>query len=378
MTPFRSQLGSLILLGVLAISAGDLRAQGECKRSPARPVVQGEVITLKETAKFPCRIEFVASATALRGDADPSISDLGQYVARGPDGRFYTPSRSGEIYVWSPTGQFVRSFGKNGGGPGEFVGGAAAIQFGRDGTLLIGDRTRWSMFSPALEFQRTVGASATGGGRGTTFLTTDGQLVSATAQVARAGNAFALFDLSANADGQPRLVRAFGTASPQALRQIAPSSAMNFWAAPFDGKGGGYTLELWRTDGTHLRTINRDVPWFVTDPGGKVPPPEMEIVHDDGTGIAFVSLMAPNVAKWKAAGEQPDRATMNAMIDIYFEAIDGASGTVFASWGPFHPDEAMKSLPAGFFPRTRTGYRREQNADGFTVMRIVDLKLVSQ
>jgi hypothetical protein len=302
--------------------------------------------------------------------------------------------------VWTPGGQFARVFGREGSGPGELARGAKYIGFGPGGNLHIADNNRrWSIFSPAFDFIRNLPATATGTGLSNAgFFTSDGLFVGSGGNVARTGNSFAVFDFSqTQTDGSPRLVRAFGTSAARRARPVAPSIGTNFWAGPPESGEDGYVFELWRTDGTLLRTIRRDVPWFTKrtavapsaprphsegprDP--TVPPPEFEIVHDDGTGILFVLVMMPNPSKWRDLNDVTDRtrrrAMQNEMIDIYFEAIDGNSGVILASWGPQHPEAALKVLPSGLFAGSRSGYRREENADGFGIMRIVELRLVGQ
>jgi hypothetical protein len=253
--------------------------------------------------------------------------------------------------------------------------------FGSQGRVFVGDQPpnrRWSVFSSTLAFERTISAGITGiGNNDDGFLTADGLYVSSAQSVAQTGSAFGVFDFAPNSDGQPRVVRQFGKPVPQTPRIVTPSTGLNFWAAPREGPGAAYELELWRTDGTLLRTIRRDAPWFPRTDAGS----EMEIMSDDGTGIVLIGLMIPNAAKMEAvakADPSQRRALQDAAIDIYFEAIDGNAGVVLASWGPYPPSIALKSLPNGFIPRSRTGYRFESDADGFSMARIVELRLVAQ
>lgn len=371
MTYFRVFAALMISAAALSSRAD---AQAECRRPAARQATQGETVVLTETKTFPCRIVFANTPVALRGDADPAITDIGKHVARGPDGRFYTnASKGADVHVWNANGQLLRVFGREGSGPGEFARSGKYIGFNRDGNIYISDNNRrWSIFSPALEFIKTVPTAVTGAG----FLTNDGLFVA----TARTGKAFGVFDFAKPAtDGSPGVVREFGTPIMRTSRVVTPSTGANFWAAPRDGPGAAYELELWRTDGTLLRTIRRNVPWFPA--AGAEPSSEIEILNDDGTGILLVGLMIPNAEKFVDAGKETDaskrRANQDAAIDIYFEAIDGNAGVVLASWGPFHPSAAMKTLPIGFFPRSRTGYRLEENADGFEILRMVELKLVA-
>jgi hypothetical protein len=295
--------------------------------------------------------------------------------------------------VWDAEGKFVRILGREGKGPGEFARSGKFIGFSRSGDVFIADnQRRWSVFSSGLEFLRTLPATATGTAMSNTgFITDDGLFVGSGAS--RTGNAFTVFDLSRPAtEGSPMVVRSFGKATAGRARPVTPATGLNFWAGPAENSADGYVFELWQTDGTLLRTFRRDVPWFKTRsvattrrpdgaPDESVPPPEFEVVNDDGTGILLVEIMMPNAAKWRDLSQVTDRvqrrALQNEMIDIYLEAIDGNSGVVLASWGPQHPEAAIKVIPTGFFARSRTGYRREEDADGFGILRIVELRLVA-
>jgi hypothetical protein len=146
-----------------ALSA-PLPGQVDCKRPAARQFAQGETVVLTETTGFPCRILFVNGQVALRADSHPDITDIGQYVARSPDGRFFTAaSRGAEVHVWDAEGKFVRILGREGKGPGEFARSGKFIGFSRSGDVFIADnQRRWSVFSSGLEFLRTLPATATG------------------------------------------------------------------------------------------------------------------------------------------------------------------------------------------------------------------------
>jgi hypothetical protein len=351
-------------------------------------VAEGSTVVITETGRFPCTIQFVNTGTVLRADGDINsvgkVDDIGDRVARGPDGRFYTyVSASGQITVWNPDGSFRQSFGKLGQGPGEFARGPKTMLFDPTGRLYVSDNNvRWSLFTPTYEFVSTIPASSTGTGSSNSgALLADGTYLSVRGSRA----AFQIFELSSPG---PRLVRAFGPAvtSDAMSRRVSYSGGTTFWVSPPDGAGLGYVIEQWRTDGTHLRTIRREVPWMPkgedASAQGKLPPPEMEILHEDGTGLIVVSMMIPN--KTLIGLSQADRRNRepggpaDKAVDIYFEVIDANAGVVLASIGPIHPSEAMKQLPSGFFRGSRIGYRSETDANGFRSMHIVEYQLLAR
>jgi hypothetical protein len=110
----------------------------------------------------------------------------------------------------------------------------------------------------------------------------------------------------------------------------------------------------------------------------------LEILHYDGSGIVIVGWMVPepNPTRWRTLAEIEDRARRRSlqdeMIDIYIEAIDTDAGIVLASMGPVHPSVAAPSVPTGFVPRSRLGYRRDEAPDGTQILRIIELRLTGR
>jgi hypothetical protein len=383
--------GSLLLIvgtfGASAPLATRPTAAAPCVRPAPRQLADGATVVLSETTRFPCTLEFVTTSVVLRAGAGSNVEEIGTSVARGPDGRFYTSmNASGRITVWNPDGSWRHNFGQVGQGPGEFARGGKAILFDKDGRLFVGDNNRrWSIFSPTYDFVTTIPAGSTGiGSFQSAVLLADGNLL--TSMNARDA-AYHIFDLTQPNAATPPLVRAFGPALARASsRRLSYSGGNTFWAAPPDGAGLGYILELWRTDGTLVRTIRRDVPWMPKGEaalsGGELPPPEMEIMHEDGTGLVFVAMMVPNKSLLALSPAERRNQTpggpADKAIDIYLEVIDANAGVVLASSGPIHPSEAVKQLPRGFLPGSRQGYRREEDSDGFPIMRIVEYQLVKR
>lgn len=356
---------------------------------------------------FPCRLQFANTPVALRTDAAGTVSDFSGFAARGPDGRYYTTAaHDAAVSVWDARGQFVRNFGVEGRGPGEFARGDKAILIDQQSRVYVATNGRWAIFSPALELVRTMSAATTGFNDDYLTFLDDGTLLSAQSVRSGAEDFFRIFDFTREdpgapaaggargpALGGPALVRSFGpladggrAAPPSRNRRISYAGGNTFWTLPPDGAGWGYELQLWRTDGTLLRTLRRDVPWFPTGAQamqgvGNRPPPELEVVHDDGTGLLFIVAVVANDS-YKPLPEIRDfaeqQAAMESMIDIYAEVIDTNAGVVLASNGPMRHTAALAMLPRGLFPRTRQGYQPEETADGLAVMRIVDLQLVGK
>ena len=378
---------AILLFAVSATAAAPSRrnASAPCVRPPARQMPDGATIVLSETARFPCTLQFVNTGLVLRVDPAGKVEDIGSSVSRGPDGRLYTSNgRSGQVTVWNADGSFQRNFGSPGAGPGEFGVGGKVIFFDQNGRLIIGTNNRLLIYSTAYDFVAAV--PPLGNGIYSGALLADGNFLSARGAT---DAAFRIVDLNQQSNAQvPRILRSFGPArsSGYVPGKISYSGGTTFWAGPENGIGLGYVLDLWRTNGTHVRTIRRDVPWMPRGIGatttGRLPPPEMEVMHEDGTGLVFVAMMVPNSTFLTLSAsdrQNPDpNGPVNNAIDIYLEVIDANAGVVLASAGPIHPSEAIKQIPTGFFAGSRQGYRREEDSNGFGLMRIVEYQLIAR
>ncbi|HYV97894.1 MAG TPA: hypothetical protein VE967_10600 [Gemmatimonadaceae bacterium] len=361
-------------------------AQSACARPAPRQFTPGEIVVVPDVARPACTISFANTQVELRADADGKVSDIiAGFIGRGPDGRFYTSaSTSAEISVWAPDGRLLRNVGAEGRGPGAFARGLKTFLFDRGGRVYIADRNQqWSVLGPALDFQKSMTAGMTGMAPASLALDASGAVVAARQSGA---SSFSVVDISGQT---PQVIRSFGAAPEgyapaRGARRIASGGAGTFWAAAPDGSGWGYELELWNTNGTRLRTLRRSASWFprslpASTPGA-IPPPEIEVLHHDGTGLLYVVLMVPNKEFRIPVGLSPSDAekAMSAMIDIHVEVIDANAGVVLASLGPVHPLEARPFVPEGMIQGTRLGYRQSEGPDGLSAVRIVEYKLTGR
>jgi hypothetical protein len=164
------------------------------------------------------------------------------------------------------------------------------------------------------------------------------------------------------------------------VRRVTPSDGTTFWAAAPDGAGWGYLLEKWSAAGARLRVIERRVPWFGRGASGPrdTPPPEIEEIAEDSTGLLYVRTMVVN-SLWESvrsyANNVARRAEVERAIDIRIEVIDTRSGDVLASLGPIRPSQFFGTMPHGLFYRSRDGWRLESSDGGETLARIVQYTL---
>jgi hypothetical protein len=347
----------------------------------------------------------VESSVALRADADGKIPDFGIGVVRARDGRLYTSTRHGQVAVWNSSGGFVEMIGMAGPGPGEFASGALQLHLDPRGFLYARDNNhRWSVFSASHQFVRSYSAVGMGYDARRSVFVDDGTFLTADLGSAqRAEFFFRVFDFakegelpatpnprSGSGGYLPTLVRSF-VPIPDAERRIpgaylsrlvSYSGGRTFWAGPPMNGGRGYELQQFSTDGVLRRTIRREVPWFPR--GADIRPPQQEggpeqrppgsitVLHDDGTGVLFVSVAVPS-SRWRAGTRNADDR-----YDFYVEAIDGDAGVVLASSGPLRSSEVSQKYVHSFFPRSRQGYRRVEMADGLPAIRLVEARLIAK
>lgn len=370
-----------------------------CARPPASSFSVGRTVTLPDT-RPPCRIQFVETRVAVRADTLGMVGGIGGMVARSRDGRFYT-SWNEEVTIWNPNGSYLRTFGRRGAGPGELaVGGKFIYIDSLDRVYIRDDNMRWTVFTRDDEFVATRTASDMGFHNRSSALLDDGSFL--TAQPVARQNAFffSLYDFGigassgsaatgggSSAANSPVLLRAFGPvpASEHGVnlsgrqRPLAHARGDVFWVGPPRDAGRGYELEMWRTDGVHLRTLRRHVSWLpsasprITMRGApqQRPGPGISGLHVDSAGLLYVTAGSVN-DKWTPGADVAD------FLEIYFDVIDPDAGRVLASIGPLAYADALATLPAGFFPGSRVGYRLAPGPNGEHGMQMVETRLIRQ
>jgi hypothetical protein len=103
------------------------------------------------------------------------------------------------------------------------------------------------------------------------------------------------------------------------------------------------------------------------------------MLHDDGDVILYVGILVPTHWVPVTATTLADRqAAEEAMVDLYFEAIDTRAGALLASDGPFSYAQALAVFPGAFFSRSDQGYRITKDRDGFQQVEIVRLRVESR
>ena len=358
-----------------------------CERSAPRAFELGEIVEIPD-AEAPCDVEVRETGVQLLAVEDGSRPDPGTEVVRDGRGRFYSTGAFGfpnHVALWDEKGNFLKSFGREGDGPGEFSRrGMISIFVDGDDRVHVRDGgPRWTVFSSNQKLLWSVPAL----GMGTSDVTAILDIGMAVTRGTDGAHYFTLLDST----GAPH--RAFG-AVPDKLRQaggyverkIAYSGGDGFWAAPLEGGPDGYQVEEWGIDGKLRRGFRRTVDWFppgdpTRRPRDEPPPPHVDFVHIDDSGLFYIGIVRAT-DKYRSGGRPPTEEEMDEMAEVIFEIIDTRSGTLLVSKRGLRYSEAISFLPHGFFRRSKDGFRYRQgdsygdylgSADDGETKRVTDL-----
>lgn len=324
------QIG-LISIGLIACADEDPSRHSDATAVAGDPACEGSLGCLHLTQHL------------LLGDIDgpgmiESEAGTAQMDSRG---RFYVYAEFGQDFkVFSPSGEYLKTVGRAGGGPGEFLG-LSFVRPGPEDSLHMVDllNMRWSVFSPDHEYVRSAQLGVPvymqlhllPDGRGLFSAPVRGEL--------------ALYPLHL-LDASGEHVRSFG-AVPEEFesigvdaewRKITPAGPTSVWAAFLDR----YRIELWDAaveDEQPKHVVERSVDWF---PAGvpeaislKEPPvTRLQAVRQDSAGRLLVLLHTADV-RWREV-VAPGAAHPNVTDPVRYrnsriEMLDPESGELLAS-----------------------------------------------
>lgn len=321
----RSKVKVLALVIVSAVASSALVAQ-------AAPVRVKHEVKCAE-----CRIALTpVKSFGTRNDP----VEMGPFVNPAMDsrGRLFAANRElSQVVVFDSSGRFLTAVGRRGRGPGEFGGsGISQILIGRgDSIFVLHDLRRLSVFSPALQFVRTV--QLLGGLFVRTYALANGTFAVGAALGSRdhAGLPYHVV----NPLGE--IVRSFGDSrvndfmnDPRYANRTGVGSAdfvvspdqRSIWISPT------YRVQQWALDGALLRDFEvYDTPWF--------PPPVMvrgvnrmgrSVVRATGGGSVTVASIDRAGMLWINAVRSPGGTTPGEPVRA-IEVFDPVRGVLLAS-----------------------------------------------
>lgn len=251
-------------------------------------------------------------------------------AARDGRGWYYVRSAEApaEVDVFDSGGEYLRTFGRPGAGPGEF-GTVSHMYFGANDTLHVFDNQngRISVFSPEGELVRD------GGLEGEVLKLAhlaEGRFAISGRVLTRESLGYPLHLI----DGSGRLIRSFGAENavfrPDAFysfqRYIAPSGEGSIWAAHHLQ----YVIELWDVEGELKDVLVRRADWFppqFTQRRRTPDTPDYPAIHEireDANGLVWV-IVRVNQPNWSEALGDPVESPDGRYYPV--EDFDGLMGT---------------------------------------------------
>ncbi len=293
-------------------------------------------------------------------------------------GNIYFADPFGEIgvRVFTSDGRYLRTVGKRGQGPGEFMSvGSLAIGYGDSLHVFHAGH---SVFNPEGRHVRTQ-TVLNGALARRVRLMPDGGFVANALISTPAAYGYPLHLV----DRQDETAKSFGLnaegRSPSGLWAVLRSLSAPVRGTFWSGHTNAYVLEQYSVDGSLLRILRRDVDWFKpwdswdSQPDAEPAPPRiMSIVQDPRSGFLWVLMLVAD-AHWRArnsgsGGERPLLGTreLTDLLDSVVEVIDPARAQLVAS----------QRFPSFFVELVEPGTLIElMDLDGETVVGISDILL---
>jgi len=336
---------------------------------------RGSSIEIAEAHPSVCRIEIRPTGVQLGSvTVGGEIIDVGDAVARNSAGRIFTSTvYGGHIMEWDSVGRFHAIHGRPGEGPGEFAAGPMHIYVDRFDSVFVRDNSMaFSVFDERMNFVRRLRGPLVGLSD-YTHLLDDGTILSTYAPAGRRpAPYFSIIDRDGNPvrTVAPQSSNSSGSTAEDPQRLSTWGGDDSFWLVD-DGDPGTYVLRQWSLDGERLKTLIRRADWLT--PLSDAPLPRVGLLHQDSVGLIVVMTSAPN-ANWTPEKDvEANLGNLTEIFDVRMEVVDPALGVVVAS----QPVADVSEVPRRFFPRSRTGWRIREAADGTPLIQLVQLELAA-
>lgn len=268
-------------------------------------------------------------------------------VERAGDARYLVvpTTRQGALLEFDESGAFRRTIGRPGQGPGEF-GVILAIRPGAGDSTLVMDagNRRLAILDAALNVARTARLPVIGGWFGA--VGEGGLLVLSgiPGRTAESLDRVFLLDssLSIERSFMPAPARGLDTRIESLRRRLAVAKsgvvAVSHWSR--------YAIEVWRADGTHEKTLVREVDWFPADEVGRdgssgpiSPVQEAPRIDEDGRLWTVTHVrdedweesFGPARTRAGRSATGLSKANRDDLYDSVIEVVDLESGRLIAS-----------------------------------------------
>jgi hypothetical protein len=337
---------------------------------------QQRVVVDSKEACPKCTIQLTRVATLGKPTDEVLLGTTNSALVRDTQGRYYVANTHtpGVVAVYDARGTFLRTIGRYGSGPGEFVRpGALAVLPGDSLIIFDGEG---SIFGPDGRYVRTFELPGRGAEvHSVVVLSARHLMLSATVRTAdRLGLPLHLADAGGTTlRSYGSLDRKFWPDRPWSNRRvIAAAGGGRVWAAPYSR----YELEQWDTTGNLLRTVVRSADWFrpweMLAPPGQRPHPQIMSLSQDARGYLWtVSAVAspdwvPDPRKRRHADEVlpplPPEVAKKRRSGRRIEVIDPATGRLLRS--QYFTDSFVDFLAPDLI------YSIEESEDGIILLAI--------
>ena len=347
-------------------------------------IAQTQPLTVADTPACPkCTVEARTVAVLGTADGPGALSGPRQVLADARE-RYWAFEFSSPPMVFGGNGEYIRTVGSIGQGPGEFRGAISGMLVPGDSVVVFdAANRRASVIGPDLTMGRLIRMS---------FAVYEGVAVAWPAAVIGTGDirtegagssplhmlSFASRDVAAEGLFGPGDGMARPGASRQTIHRVAAARSGGVWSADAQE----YRVTLFSAKGEPVKTLERKPSWFPVPSRGMrfspnaPPPPELTgLFEDPKSGYLWVYARVPASnwrAAWPAASANATAVSSRSiatekLYDTRIEVLDPSTGRVVA-----------RGSLAGPVVSVLSGNRAamyEVDADGIPHMRVVALTL---
>ena len=316
-----------------------------------------------------CTIELTTVARLGQPGDSVLLGALSGAVAMTSRGQFIALAGSGvQVAVYDASGRFLLSFGKRGGGPGEFQT-LTDVRVGPGDSVIVADgRNNVQVFGPTFEYARTIRIPDPGSLSQALFLPS-GAIIKQTS-----ASRLWVMDLNGTVRDSIPVVPVPGsrTCARCNKRWLAPARAPGrFWSSV----SNRYQIELLDRTGTAHQILTRRTLWFVPwDSVPRVtrersaPEPTLGPLREDSDGLLWCLARVAD-PKWKEVDTRGPAsvAMFNGLDDGMISVIDPRAGVVLA--------ERRLAGSVGFVGQTDLVFSQEEDSDGYVTLHIQRVQL---
>ncbi len=325
---------------------------------------------------LPCVIRLTPVGVSLRADSVGAHPDPGSFLTRTSDGRFITNSTSqpGRLLVWDSKGEYLRSFGSPGRGPGEFSGSSILAFDVPSDTLVSYNSRRWTVFTNDSVLLGSIESSLPiVHARGSVALAPGGLVIVGEPLWNRSLSVVTMAGELKHAFGDDTDSRARSTSQ---RRAVALADDTSFWAGPAPNEP--LQLVLWSLDGKRIKNIRSEDLCC----GGQVEPKWRAQGGASRTATTGISMRDDGLlliarASTPLVDSEDGPRGDNETAEVVLDAVDTKSRRVLARFGPVSGRELFFGFPFPF-AGTKLAARRVERDNGLVDWEIISVTLESR